>query len=69
MRLLRISEVCKITGLPRSSVYLAMSQRLFPRPVKIGRRSVGWRSSDIYAWLESRPSAQPSSEVTRDHTC
>jgi len=29
----------------------------FPAPVKLGARAVGWRRSDIEAWLESRPAA------------
>jgi prophage regulatory protein len=27
---------------------------LFPRPVRLGVRAVGWRESDIVAWLASR---------------
>jgi len=31
-----------------------MADGAFPRPVKLGKRAVGWRASDITAWLESR---------------
>jgi prophage regulatory protein len=31
-----------------------MAEGTFPKPVKLGKRAVGWRASDIAAWLESR---------------
>lgn len=45
------------TGLSRSSIYELMDRDLFPRPIRIGRRAVAWRESDIEAWLASRPIA------------
>ena len=26
----------------------------FPKPVKLGKRAVGWREADLRAWLNSR---------------
>jgi len=54
-RLLRFKEVVVITGLPKSSLYEAISRGEFPKPVKIGNRSVAWKSSEVYFWVESRP--------------
>jgi prophage regulatory protein len=51
-RLLRMKQVTEITGLPRSTVYLYVSQGIFPKQIKIGYRSVAWREEDIQEWLE-----------------
>ena len=56
-RLLRRREVEKITGMSRSSIYQQMQEGEFPRPVKVGPAAVRWKSSDITAWIESRPVA------------
>lgn len=55
MQLLRIRDVCNVTGLSRSGVYEAMKEGTFPRSVRIARRAVAWRSAEINTWLESRP--------------
>ncbi|WP_448539067.1 helix-turn-helix transcriptional regulator [Sphingobium yanoikuyae] len=41
-------------GLSRSTIYDSMSRGLFPRPLRIGRKAVGWRHSDISEWLNRR---------------
>ncbi len=54
MYLLRKDDVCKQTGLSRSSLYRLISNDDFPHPVKIGVRAVAWRSTDVQEWIESR---------------
>lgn len=49
--LLRLSEVCAIVGLSRSTIYGRMANGTFPRPVQMSERAVRWRSADIAAWL------------------
>ena len=56
-RLLRRREVERITGMSRSSIYRLMQEGEFPRPVRVGPAAVRWKSSDITAWIESRPVA------------
>ena len=51
-RILRLAEVCKVTGLARSSIYLGMNQGTFPQSVRLGMKSVGWRFSQIQEWLD-----------------
>lgn len=51
----RISQVIAQTGLPRSSLYAQMKEGKFPKPLKIGARSVGWRVEDVEAWIAARP--------------
>jgi len=53
-RFLRLKEVETIIGLKRSWIYDAMDRGDFPRQVKIGRRAVGWRQTDVDAWLHER---------------
>ena len=58
-RLIRLPALMALTGLSRSSVYrLAQDPGLaadaFPRSVKIGRRAVAWRESEVLAWLDAR---------------
>lgn len=53
-RLLRRPEVESLTGLSRAGIYQKMAQGQFPRPVRIGRRSVAWPLSVIDEWIEAR---------------
>ena len=41
-------------GLGRSAIYAMMAKNLFPKPVKLTAKAVGWRERDVSAWLESR---------------
>lgn len=54
--ILRRPAVETRTGLSRSTLYAMMARSEFPRPVRLGQRAVGWRESDVAAWLESRQS-------------
>ena len=54
LAILRRPDVERLTGLPRSSIYRQMAEGVFPRPVSLGARSVGWKFSDIRAWLAAR---------------
>ncbi|WP_288939240.1 AlpA family transcriptional regulator [uncultured Roseovarius sp.] len=52
--ILRRPDVERITGLSRSTLYAMMAEGEFPKPIRLGKRAVGWREADIAAWLESR---------------
>jgi prophage regulatory protein len=54
------------TGLARSTLYLQVSQGTFPRPIKIGKRSVGWRASDIDHWLSMRKNRVTEKDDVRE---
>lgn len=53
-RILRRSEVEVRIGLSRSTIYAMMAEGDFPKPIRLGKRAVGWPESAIAAWLESR---------------
>ena len=53
-RILRRPEIEARIGLSRSTIYQWMKEGRFPAPVKLGERMVGWRESEIAAWLDAR---------------
>ncbi len=56
-RFLRIREVLRMTGLSRATLYVMVHNEEFPPPVRLRARAVAWRSSQIQAWMDSRPEA------------
>lgn len=52
--LLRRSEVLKLTGLSKSTLYRLESSRDFPSAIQVSARCVAYRLSDVYRWLEGR---------------
>ena len=50
---MRIGQVTRLVGLSRSWVYDAMSRGEFPQQIKLSRRAVAWRSTEVYNWLDS----------------
>lgn len=53
-KFLRAPEVRSITGLSKSTLYDLIARDLFPRPVALGARAVGWLSDEVDAWMEQR---------------
>ena len=54
IRFLRLPEVLARTGLSRSTIYVRLEQGLFPRPVSLGVRAVGWIESEVDEWIRRR---------------
>ena len=54
LKILRLPQVCEVTGLCRSMIYQLESDLRFPPRVKIGVRAVGWVDSEVHAWLIRR---------------
>jgi prophage regulatory protein len=52
--LIRIDNVCGITGLSVPTIYRLMSKGTFPRPVKITTSARAWKLSEVTAWVDSR---------------
>ncbi|MCD6039484.1 MAG: phage transcriptional regulator, AlpA [Gammaproteobacteria bacterium] len=50
-KILKLPEVENKTGYRRSSIYLKVSQGIFPAPISLGARSVGWLGSEINEWI------------------
>lgn len=50
--LLRLAAVKQNTGLSRSTIYRMMDAETFPRPLRLGPGSVGWRTSAVVGWID-----------------
>ncbi|MBS0570016.1 MAG: AlpA family transcriptional regulator [Proteobacteria bacterium] len=57
LRLIRLPEVKKLTGLCRSAIYEKIRVD-FPRQVKIGDRGSAWVESEVEQWIASRIAAR-----------
>lgn len=55
--ILRMPEIIERTGISRAQVYALIGCGEFPRPIRIGKRAVGWIETDIQAWISTRPLA------------
>jgi prophage regulatory protein len=54
IKILRLPQVCEMTGFCRSMIYQMEAERRFPKRVKIGTRAVGWLEGEVQAWLANR---------------
>jgi prophage regulatory protein len=54
LQVLRLPEVCKVTGLCRSMIYQLQAEKRFPCRIKIGLRAVGWIEGEVQEWLAIR---------------
>lgn len=54
--LLKLSDVMRQTRLGHTFIYRAMNQGTFPKQLKITKRCVRWRKSDILAWINKQSS-------------
>ena len=51
-RLMRLPQVIERLGVGRSTLYrLVAEDPTFPRPVKVGRKVVAWRSDLLEEWI------------------
>lgn len=58
--IIRIKELTRRTGISRAGVYQKLDPSSpyydpqFPRPLRLGANSVGWRLTEVLAYIESR---------------
>jgi prophage regulatory protein len=53
-RILRLPEVCAVTGLGRSFIYQLQANGSFPQRIKLGTRAVGWLEDEVQRWLNDK---------------
>jgi prophage regulatory protein len=53
-RILRRRQVEAITGWARSTIYQGVAEGRFPRPIRLGGRSVGWLADEVEQWIQAR---------------
>lgn len=54
LRLIRLREVKRRTGMSTSTIYRWMKSGFFPHSIKIGGHIAVWREQDIDHWLADR---------------
>lgn len=62
-RLLRIDDVCFMTGLGRSTIYAKVKAGDFPSAVQLHGTSVAWRETEVDAWIAARPAVGAMPDV------
>ena len=61
--ILRRRQVETATGYSRSTIYLRISQGLWPKPVAIGPRAVGWPAGEVAAVNSARIAGKSEEEI------
>jgi prophage regulatory protein len=77
-RVLRLPEVMRITGRKRTAIYQDIAEGLFPPPIPLGQRAVGWLEDELLDWQQQQIAARdekraraktmtPSQQMPREH--
>ena len=56
-RFVRLPDVMARTGLSRSTIYVRLAKGVFPKPVHLGARAVGWIEEEVDAWIRQQIAA------------
>ena len=54
LALLRCHEVQAIVRLSRSTIWRAVRNGAFPKPVRVGAHAIAWRRDEIDSWILDR---------------
>lgn len=52
-KLLNIKDVKDATGLSETYIYKLMKEGKFPTQIKLSRRAVRWKQSEVQNWLKN----------------
>lgn len=61
--ILRLPAIKAGTGLSRSTIYLRIEEGLFPKPVSLGGRAVGWPAIEVETLNAARIAGKSDAEV------
>lgn len=61
--ILRRKQVQAESGLSRSTIYLRISQGLWPKPVSLGARAVGWPACEVAALNAARIAGKTDGDI------
>lgn len=51
--MLAIEQVCEHFGVCKTTVHNWLNEGTFPRPERIGRRTIRWNAETLNAWIEA----------------
>ena len=54
MRFIRASEVVRMIGVSRTTLWRLVRAGLFPQPVRITKRNTGYIFDDVESWIRDR---------------
>jgi prophage regulatory protein len=63
--ILRLPAVKAQSGYSRSTIYLRITQGLWPRPISLGARAVGWPASEVAALNAARIAGQSDTDIRK----
>jgi prophage regulatory protein len=63
--ILRLPDVRQRTGKSRSTIYAECAAGLFPRPVRLGQRAVGWPACEVDELLAARIAGASDEDIRR----
>ena len=61
--ILRRATVKAATGMPNSTMHDQILKGLFPKPISLGPRSVGWPSNEIEELIKARVAEKSVDEI------
>jgi prophage regulatory protein len=64
LRFVRLTEVMRMTGLRKTTIYQLQSDGEFPQRVQITANCVGWIESEVQNWLNERAGGRPAAIPT-----
>lgn len=56
-RIIPMKEVVRLTSCSARTIYRLLNNGGFPRPVQLSIRRVGWKESEVQAWVSERSAA------------
>ena len=54
---MRMPEVLRMVGLSRSTLWNMIHDGRFPRQIRLGPKSIGWRDTEVFVWIEEKLNA------------
>lgn len=66
-RLLKLRQVMVMTSLARSTIYRYCADNHFPKPIKLGERSVAWIESEVQTWIENKIRQRDEISLSMDY--
>ena len=61
--ILRLPAIMAYSGLGRSTIYLRITQGLWPKPVNLGARAIGWPSNEVETINAARIAGKSNEEI------